>query len=157
VTWLLALVANTVLSLRAVPAQVANVTTVVALLPLSAVSGQVSNASTRVAGLLTASTIVSTMRSGSRSDHLSAVTRNVSDLAALIALLSAGHGVLLTLSSFRERRGSAVGTFSRDMSNFIALIARLLLSGLGALTAQMSLISAVVADGASSLRTVAGL
>jgi hypothetical protein len=74
---LLALVADTVLGFGAVTAQVADVTTIVALLALSAVTGKVAETSAGVAGL--------TRRSVARAavaTSLSTVASNVTNLSA---------------------------------------------------------------------------
>lgn len=143
---LLALVANTVLFAWAVTAEVANLTAVVALLALSAVSGHVPVTTARVASLPTGAeaTLVSTLES-----TLVAVAGNVSDLAALVALGSTAT-LVSTLCSL-------LGALARKMSGLVALVAGLLLWCSCALTAQMTVQSAVVANWISALWALTGL
>ncbi|KAK7524602.1 hypothetical protein IWZ03DRAFT_28321 [Phyllosticta citriasiana] len=114
----------------------------VTLLALGAVARHVAVAATRVAGLTTRSaegtTAVATAVSATVSaavTALRAVAGNVSDLAALVALLAAANAGSTTL-----------GTLARKMSNLAATVARLLGLGLAALPAQVALLTAVVAS-----------
>ncbi|KAK8169606.1 hypothetical protein IWX90DRAFT_183663 [Phyllosticta citrichinensis] len=121
--------------------------TVVALLALGAVARHVAVAAARVAGLTTgstkgtttavAATVSATVSAGTGAvaAALRAVAGNVSDLAALVALLAAANA-----------GSTALRTLAGKMSNLAATVARLLGLGLAALSAQVTLLTAVVAS-----------
>lgn len=123
VSWLSALVAGALSrGLRwAVPAQVAGLAAVVALLALSAVAGHVSNATARVAGLLAtaiAATTVSaaTVASVLVATSLWAVAGNVSNLGALVALLTGSTEA----TSGTHAISGGVGAVTADVSRLAA-------------------------------------
>lgn len=156
VSWLLALIASALAGgLRwAVTAQVANLSAVVALLALRAVARHVAVTSAGVAGLSTLVSAVSTSTStttvalvetssGLVSTSLWAVTGDVADLRALVALLAStlrvsGWSTSSSLSSW-------VGAVTGNVTWLTALVAGLVLWSLWALTAHMTLATAVVA------------
>lgn len=158
VAGLLALVADAVLLAGAVTAQVTDLAAVVALLALSAVARHVAIATAREASLRTTtgsteSTLLSTVAGSS------AVAGNVTDLAALVALSAAGGATTgavrgSAVALLRSRLACAV---ARDVTGFAAPVARLLLCWLGAVTAQMPILAAVVADGVAALGALARL
>jgi hypothetical protein len=127
--------------------------TVVALLALGAVTAHVTETTARVAGGL-ASTSVATGTSGTTvasttaavatasstavATALGAVAGNVTDLAALVALLAA--------AATATHLGTAVlGALARDVAGTTAAVAGLLSLGRSAFTADMTLLAAVVA------------
>lgn len=167
VSWLAALVAGALGGGLgwAVAGEMADLTAVVALLSVGAVAGHVSDTAAGVAvlwaGVLvsTLSTVllllsvtgvlVSTLGSG-----LWAVTGDVSDLGALVALLGRST----------ERASTWTGTLhggvlavAGDVAWLAALVAGLVLWSLWALTGHVSLTTAVVALGWSTGWAVAGL
>jgi len=154
---LLALIADAVLLRRAVTAQVADLSAVVAFLPLGAVTGKMAVSTARVAGLSLTTTAAESTAIGLLSAEaglatsLAAVAGNVANLSALVAL-GAGSAV---------RGVSALGrslvALTGEMAGLAAPVAGLLLGGRLALTAQVTVLSAVVADGVSALRALAGL
>jgi hypothetical protein len=104
--------------------------TVVALLTLSAITSHVAEATARVAGLLTATgtaktTTVATAVATAVVTTLRAVTGDVANLSALVALLAATAVVAV----------AALGAFTRKVAGLSASVARLLLGGLLAFTA----------------------
>lgn len=168
-TGLLALVANTILLGGTVTAQVADLTTVVALLALGAVTRHVSVTTTGVAGLSAAAlssvgrsatvaalaTIGSTATTTTTTTTVGAVASNVSDLTAFVALSSSGGAAEGTTTT--TLLGTRIVTLAGQMANFTAFIARLLLRSLLAFTAQMAILTAVVANGVAALRALASL
>lgn len=150
VTRLLAVVANALaLSLgRAVAGDVANLTTVVALLSVGAVAGHVAESAARVASLLTAA--VTATETTTVATALGAVARNVSDTTALVAFLATGGTAAVALAG-------RLGAFPGDVAGGAAAVTRLLLGSYCAFTANMSLATAVVAGRSALLGTVAGL
>lgn len=169
-TGLLALVANTILLGGTVTAQVADLTTVVALLALGAVTRHVSVTTTGVAGLSAAAlssvgrsatvaalaTIGSTATTTTTTTTVGAVASNVSDLTAFVALSSSG-GAAEGTTTTTTLLGTRIVTLAGQMANFTAFIARLLLRSLLAFTAQMAILTAVVANGVAALRALASL
>jgi len=159
VAGLLALVADAVLLAGAVTAQVANLAAVVALLALGAVARHVAIAAAREASLgtttgSTESTLLSTVAGSS------AVAGNVTDLAALVALSAAGGtttGAVRGSAVVLLLRGRLACAVARDVTSLAAPVARLLLCRLGAVTAQMSILATVVADGVAALGALARL
>jgi len=162
-TGLLALVANTILLRGAVTAQVTDLTTVVALLALGAVTRHVSVTTTGVAGL-SATALSSVRRSATvaalaaigstatTTTTVGAVAGNVSDLTAFVAL-SSGRGA----AEGATLLGIGIVTLAGQVTNFTALIARLLLRSLLAFAAQMAILTAVVANGVAALGALASL
>lgn len=166
VSWLAALVAG---ALRgslgwAVAGEMANLTAVVALLSVGAVAGHVSNTAAGVAvlwaGVLVStlltvlllsvtSVLVSTLGSG-----LWAVTGDVSDLGALVALLG---GSTEGASTWTSTLHGGVLAVAGDVAWLAALVAGLVLWSLWALTGHVSLTTAVVALGWSTGWAVACL
>jgi hypothetical protein len=107
--------------------------TVVALLSLGAVTGHVAETTARVAGLLAATgatgaseTAVVTTVTTTVVTTLRAVTRNVADLSALVALLVTTTAVVAV---------AALGAFAGKVTSLSATVARLLLGRLLAFTA----------------------
>lgn len=150
VAGLLALVADTVLLARAVAGQVADLAAVVALLALGAVAREMTVATARVAGLSTAAgtersagTSISTVRL--------ALAGDVANLSALVAL-SGARAITET-----DLRGAGVVAIAGDMAGLATLVAGLLLGGLGAFTAHVSVQSTVVAGRSSTLGAFTGL
>lgn len=101
----------------------------------------------RVAGLGT--TTVAAAVATTVATTLGAVTSNVSDLAALVALLTTAHGT--TTGS------GALGAVARDVTGLTTAVAGLLLLGVGALAREMALATAVVAGGVALGGAVASL
>lgn len=123
------LVADTVLLAWAVTAEMADLAAVVALLSLGAVAGHVSVATARVASL-SALAEVSTLESTLLESTLVAVTSDVSDLAALVALGSVATLLETTLTLL-----SWLLALAREMAWLVALVASLLLRSSCAFTA----------------------
>lgn len=112
----------------------AQLTAVVALLALCAISGHVPITSAGVASLPTAAAIAAAV-----SATLRAVARNVAVLSALVALLATAAARVAIVAAILLR------ALARDMPRLAAAVARFLLLRGGAVTAQMSLATAVVA------------
>jgi hypothetical protein len=128
--------------------------TVVALLALGAVTAHVTETTARVAGGL-ASTSIATGTSGATvasttaavaaasstavATALGAVAGNVTDLAALVALLAAAAATATHLGT------TVLGALARDVAGTTAAVAGLLSLGRGAFTANVTLLAAVVA------------
>ena len=151
---LLALVADLLAGtglLGAVAGQMARDTAVVALVAIHAVTGHVANATARVAGLLAEATTatVAGVEATAVGRALGAVASNVTDLAALVAL------------STRLAAGLAAaggGAVAGDVVGLAAAVAGLgILGALGAVTAHVTLATAVVALGGTLVGAVAGL
>ena len=99
--------------------------TVVALLALGAVTSHVAEATARIAGLLP--TTESASKSAAVATTLRTAACNVSDLAALVALLTTGRAAVAIRASLRA--------FTGDVATDAATVARLLLGGYGAFSA----------------------
>jgi len=153
VTRLLALVADTVLLAGAVTAQVTDLAAVVALLALGAVARHVAVASAREASLgsTAGSSTVATLASAVAGS--SAVPGNVANLAALVALSTAGSTAASSTVASTVARSTTSGAraVTRDVASLTAPVARLLLRWRSAVTAQMTILAAVVADRVSTL------
>ena len=125
--------------------------TVVALLALGAVTAHVTETTARVAGSLASAsvatgtaTVASTAATVSTSSTavaatLGAVAGNVTDLTTLVALLAA--------AATATHLGTAVlGALARDVAGATAAVARLLSLGRSAFTANVALLTTVVAS-----------
>jgi len=172
VTWLLALVASALArSLGgAVTAQVTNLATVVALLALGTIPRHVAVTSAGVAGLSWTTTTtteaatetsllatVSATGTAAISTSLGAVTSDVSDLGALVALLGStatGREATATTSSALNGR---VGAITGDVTWLTALVACLVLRTLWAFTAHVSFTTTVIALSRASGWAIASL
>lgn len=149
---LLALVADLLATsglLRTVPRIVARLATVVALHAVDALARHVAITTAGVAGLASTATVAAVAAVGVATESgLGAAAGNVALLAALVAL-SAG---LASSSS------ASLGAVTRDVAGLAALVAGLVvLHGLSAVTAEMTLAAAVVALGRSLGGAVTGL
>lgn len=172
VTLLLALVAcsSTGTGLRwAVTAQVANLTTVVALLALGAVARHVAETAAGVASLL-ATTLLTTVSATesttvaallavatlltTETTSLLAVAGDVADLSALVALLSTSTAERTTGWAASS---STLGALARQVTSLTALVAGLLLLRVLAFARQVALFTAVVAGWVSLGWAVTGL
>jgi len=154
VTRLLALVADTVLLRRALAGEMADLAAVVALLSLSAVAGKMSVSAARVAGLgalLAVSTGTGTV--STRGTTSRALTGDVSDLAALVALSTTTGGTETALAAHLGSLSAVAG----KMTRLSAAVARLLLLGAGALAGHVTILATVVADGGTALRAFPSL
>ena len=100
--------------------------TVVALLALGAVTSHVAEATARIAGLLP--TTESASKSAAVATTLRTAACNVSDLAALVALLTTGRAAVAISRA-------NLGVFTGDVTTDAATVARLLLGGYGAFSA----------------------
>jgi len=129
----------------------ADLTAVVALLALGAVTAHVTETTARVAGGLASAsvatgtaTVASTAAAVSTSSTavaatLGAVAGNVTDLTTLVALLAA--------AATATHLGTAVlGALARDVAGATAAVARLLSLGRSAFTANVALLTTVVAS-----------
>jgi len=165
VAWLLALVAG---SLGrglgwTVSGQMTNLATVVAFLALGTITGHVSVTTARVASLstvvatVTTTTAVSTISIATVviTTSLWAVTGNVSNFRALVALL--GRAATRKTTTAGSSISSWVLAVPRDVTGLTALVASLVLGTLRALTAHVTLVTAVVALGRATGWAVTGL
>jgi hypothetical protein len=105
---------------------------------------------TGVAGLAARSAVALVLVTALEATTLGAVTGNVADLAALVALLATTHTGTATGST-------ALGAVARDVTSLTTAVAGLLLLGVGALAREMALATAVVAGGVALGGAVAGL
>lgn len=154
VTGLLALVADTVLLAGALAGQVTDLSAVVALLTLGAVARQVSVTTARVTSLLTTSTeatlgLATAEAAGAAVSG--ALTGNVSDLSALVALGTSRRLVAAAHAGAAALHAAGLGAVTRKVTDLIAPVAGLLLLRTSALTAHVSVLSAVVAHGSTTL------
>lgn len=149
---LLALVADSLtLGLRrAVTGNMADLTTVVALLALSAIAGHVAESATRIAGLLP--TAVSTTEPASVAATLGTAASNMSNLTALVTFLATGS----TSASVAIGR-TRLRAFARNVTTDAATVARLLLRSYGAFSANVTLSTTVVTGRSSLLGAVTSL
>lgn len=152
---LLALVADLLAPgrfLTAVTRVVARLAAVVALHAVDALSGHVTITTARVASLsstTSTNTIPAAKRTAVRTASLGAVAGNVADFAALVALSGLGTA---------SASGTAKRAFARNVTRLATLVARLVfLHGLRAVSAHVTLDSAVVALSRAFGRAVAGL
>lgn len=134
--------------------------TVVALLTLGAITRHVAVTTARVASLST--TTLATVRGGTTtvtalatvgSTAVGAVASDMANLATLVAFGSSGRATERATTLL----GVGVVALTGQVANFTALVARLLLRSLLAFTAQMTILSAVVANGVTALGTLASL
>lgn len=163
VTWLLALVADALLCLAgAIPAEMSDLATVVALLTLSAVArhvtvtaAAVAGSSSTAAGAAKASSIAATVAAGTT---LRAVTSNVTNFATLVAFAATTATVAGTASkSARSTTCSLVRAVTRDMACLATSVAGLFFRRLRAFSAHMACTAAVEASWGASLRAIARL
>lgn len=139
--------------------------TIVALLSLSTVSRHVAVTSTRVAGLplptstVTAAVAALALEATSVCTTLSAVTSDVSDFPAFVALLttSARISTSATASPSSSTSGRGVWTVAGDVTAFTAAVAGLLFLRSATFAAHMSFFTAVIAGRGAALRAVASL
>jgi len=172
VTGLLALIANTLLGWfrRAVTAEMANLTTVVAFLPLSAVARHVAVSTARVASLsLTSSTVstavttlltlesptTTTVSTGGTS--LGAVTSDVSDLAALVAFLASSTGISTLSRRTTSTSSSGIRAVAGDVASLATAVARLLFLRSATFAAYVSFLTTVVAGWGTAFGAVTSL
>jgi len=151
---LLALVAYAILLTGAVARQMSKLAAVVTLLSLGTVARQVAVATTRVACLLAAAhAAVAAGRRTTVSTIGSALTRDVSDLATLVAFGTSGTSE----SSAHGTSSSGIIALARQVTRLSAPVARLLLLGARAFTAHVAILSTVVTHGSTTLGAVTGL
>jgi len=147
----------------------ANLATVVALLSLSAITRHMAVATTGVAGLTaltttesaTIATLVTTISAAATitTSSLRAVTSNMANLGALVALLttSAATTSREAATTTSTTVSGWVSAITRDVTRLTALVAGLVLRTLRAFTAHVSFTTTVVALGWASSRAVTGL
>jgi len=164
-------VARPFLGLRAVPRDVATLVAVVALGALHAVTREMTDASAGVAGLAPSSTervvtsisiaesATASSAKASSSSRLGARTRDVPDLAALVAFRpararSGSHSVAKGTTASTTRLGRRVGAVAGDVTLLPALVAGLRLLLVRAVAGEMALLAAVVASRGTGLRAL---
>lgn len=134
--------------------------TVVALLALSAVPRHMAEATARVAGSARASTVSTLSATGAPATTLlatclSTVARDVTNLTALITLLTTSSAV--AAAAVATLLTTSLWALARQVTSLTALVTRLLGLGLGALAAHMTLLTAVVAGRVALVGAVARL
>lgn len=161
---LLALVAHTLVrSAWAVAAEMTKFTAVVALLTLSAVPRHMTEATARVASGARTSTVTATLSTtGAPATTLLAtclgtVARDVTNLTALVALLTTSSAVAATAAVATALLTTGLGALAGKVTGLTALVAGLLGLRLGALAAHMALLTAVVAGRVALVGAVARL
>jgi len=139
-----------------------NLAAVVALLALGTVTRHVTVSTARVASLATLVTAavvvvvrVTTIASLGVATSFRAVSSNVANLGALVAFLAGTRVVSATATS--GTFDSWVGAITGDVASLTAFVASLVLRTLRALSAHVSLATAIVALGWATSRAVASL
>lgn len=161
VTRLLALVANLLAAARvlgAVTREMPSLATVVTFASVHTVPGHVADTAARIARLVlveptTAAAVAArVISSAERVATFGAITGNMADFAALVAL-GAGLTAITTAGS-----GSGLRAITRDMAGLTTSIACFgIFRPFRAVTAHMSLTTTVVALGLATVRAIAGL